>query len=360
MRLAKQISLLSVLFLFLLTSAGYAQKVLTIGDDAPVLKFSKWVKGTPIEKLEKGNIYVVEFWATWCGPCRQSIPHLTELAHKYKGKVTFIGADVWDNPTGGKDLFTHVSDFVHKEMGDKMDYNVAIDSDDKHMAENWMSAAAQNGIPAAFIVDKNTKIAWIGHPMEMDEALAKIVEGTYDGKEYAAKLLEEQKKTAESMALSKKFQEAGKPILDAFKAKDYKTVVAECEKLAAAEPSLKSMIDRYHIMGLVKVDPAKAIEKANTAANEMEILNYISTFAGKDNDKKLYDWAIEKGEKLAADGSKNLNVFYFLANIYETTGNNAKAITALEKFLESAREQKIDEKNLQQFVDKIKKLKEAK
>lgn len=360
MRALKHFSLLGVLFFFLFTTAGYSQKLLTIGDDAPALKFSKWVKGTPIEKFEKGNIYVVEFWATWCGPCRQSIPHLTELAHKYKGKVTFIGADVWDNPTGGKDLFTHVSDFVHKEMGDKMDYNVAIDSDDKHMAENWMSAAAQNGIPAAFIVDKNTKIAWIGHPMEMDEALAKIVEGTWDGKEYAAKLLEEQKKTAESMALSKKFQEVGKPILDAFKAKDYKTVVAECEKLAAAEPSLKSMIDRYYMMALVKTDPAKAIEKADKATDEMEIMNYMGTFSGKDNDKKLYDWAINKGEKLVAGGSKNLNVLYILGNLYEAAGNKEKTISTLEKFLEIAREQKIDEKNLQQFVDKIKKLKEGK
>ena len=45
------------------------------------------------------------------------------------------------------------------------------------MAKNWMKAAGQNGIPTAFIVNKEGKIAWIGHPGRMDEPLDKIVAG---------------------------------------------------------------------------------------------------------------------------------------------------------------------------------------
>jgi thiol-disulfide isomerase/thioredoxin len=52
-----------------------------IGDPAARLKGLQWVKGGPV-KLQKGNIYVVEFWATWCPPCRVSIPHLTKLQKK--------------------------------------------------------------------------------------------------------------------------------------------------------------------------------------------------------------------------------------------------------------------------------------
>src|SRR5215210_230171 len=67
------------------------------GDTAPPLKVSKWLKGTPVERFEPGKTYVVEFWATWCGPCKAAMPHLSELAKKYEGKATFIGVDVWEN-----------------------------------------------------------------------------------------------------------------------------------------------------------------------------------------------------------------------------------------------------------------------
>jgi thiol-disulfide isomerase/thioredoxin len=64
----------------------------------PPLKVAKWIKGKPVQRFEPGKVYVVEFWATWCGPCRRSIPHLTELAKKFKGKVTFIGVSIWGEP----------------------------------------------------------------------------------------------------------------------------------------------------------------------------------------------------------------------------------------------------------------------
>jgi thiol-disulfide isomerase/thioredoxin len=58
---------------------------LGIGDAAPEINASKWVKGDAVHKLEADKTYVVEFWATWCGPCLEIIPHLTEMAHTYAG-----------------------------------------------------------------------------------------------------------------------------------------------------------------------------------------------------------------------------------------------------------------------------------
>jgi hypothetical protein len=63
----------------------------------------------------------------------------------------------------GSDKETTVAKFV-KTMGEKMDYHVAMDTADTFMADNWMKAAGQNGIPTAFLVQSG-KVVWIGHPM---------------------------------------------------------------------------------------------------------------------------------------------------------------------------------------------------
>jgi thiol-disulfide isomerase/thioredoxin len=127
---------------------------LKVGDPAPALAVGTWVKGTPVAALQKGTVYVVECWATWCGPCRATIPHVSELQKKYKDAV-FIGVAV--NDEVGK-----VKEFV-KTMGDKMDYRVGTDDKNK-TSKNWLDAAGQDGIPCAFVVDKAGKLAWVGHP----------------------------------------------------------------------------------------------------------------------------------------------------------------------------------------------------
>jgi thiol-disulfide isomerase/thioredoxin len=158
-----------------LTISAVAADTLSIGDSAPALKASKWVKGEAVPKLEPDKAYVVEFWATWCGPCKVSIPHLTEMAHKFP-KVTFIGMDVWERAA---DKDAAVKKFVD-QMGDKMDYHVAMDTEDTFMADNWMKAAGQNGIPAAFLVSGG-KIVWIGHPMGgLEQAIEEVAAGNFD------------------------------------------------------------------------------------------------------------------------------------------------------------------------------------
>lgn len=142
-----------------------------LGDIAAPLQIADWVKGAPVD-LAKGkgsNVYVVEFWATWCGPCRMSIPHLTEMQRRFKDKgVTFVG--VSDEPVA------KVRPFVEK-MGEKMDYVVACDSE-KKTSQGYMSAFRQNGIPCAFIVNKQGRVVWIGHPMDgLDQALEQVLEG---------------------------------------------------------------------------------------------------------------------------------------------------------------------------------------
>jgi thiol-disulfide isomerase/thioredoxin len=172
---------------------------LKVGDPAPKLQVGKWVQGDPVKEFASDKAYIVEFWATWCGPCRVSIPHLNEIYQHFKDKdLVVIGQDCWERDE------SLVGPFVQK-MGDKMTYRVALDekqgSEKGKMAETWMEAAGQNGIPTAFLVDKHAKIAWIGHPMELKEAvIQQVLDGKYDVTKAAADY--EQRQQAQEKVMS--------------------------------------------------------------------------------------------------------------------------------------------------------------
>lgn len=146
-----------------------------LGTAAPPLRIAEWVKGKPVD-LAAGqgqHVYVIEFWATWCGPCRASIPHLTEMQKKFKNKgVVFVGVTNEQKDLG------KVKSFV-QDMGDKMDYTVAVD-DGNATFDAYMKTYKQNGIPHAFLIDKQGKIVWHDHPMQIEETIDQLVAGKFD------------------------------------------------------------------------------------------------------------------------------------------------------------------------------------
>jgi thiol-disulfide isomerase/thioredoxin len=159
-----------------------------LGDAAPALKVEKWIKGGPVDVKDGKNVYVVEFWATWCAPCRASIPHLTELQKTYKDKgVVVVGVSV-DEGEKRKTRDT-VEPFV-QENGDKMSYAVALDEPDRPTKAAYMEGFVFDGIPTAFVIDKSGKVVWAGQPDEtpgagvvwsgLDQAVEQVVAGKYD------------------------------------------------------------------------------------------------------------------------------------------------------------------------------------
>ena len=161
--------------LLVATAQAQDEPTLGIGDPAPALQVAEWVKGAPISKFESGNVYLVEFWATWCAPCIAGMPHLSQLQRDYQDKnVTIIGLTSHDP----RNTLEMVKKMV-EEKGDGMAYTVAWDVEQK-TDEAYMKAAKQRGIPTSFLVDKVGKIAWIGHPMNADIPLAYVVAGTWD------------------------------------------------------------------------------------------------------------------------------------------------------------------------------------
>lgn len=150
---------------------------LAVGDAAPPLTISEWVMGEPIDQLASGQVYVVEFWATWCGPCKVSMPHMSEMQEHYGDEVQFVGVTRED--IGTVQGFLGQEQSEGKTWNEVVKYRLAIDLDDT-MNQTYMRAAGQNGIPTAFIVGTDGVVEWIGHPMAMEEPLAKVVAGDWD------------------------------------------------------------------------------------------------------------------------------------------------------------------------------------
>ncbi len=161
--------------LLLLAVPAFAVKV---GEPVPDLKNVQWVKGGPVDISQGrgGNVYLIEFWATWCPPCLESIPHLTALQEKYKKDgLIVVGISI------DKDIETVVN-FVSKNNA--MNYNVGFDKDGI-AAEKYMPQESAGTIPVSFLVDKTGIVVWSGHPLEMEKIVDDVVRGAFDAKKSA-------------------------------------------------------------------------------------------------------------------------------------------------------------------------------
>lgn len=159
-------------------------KRLQPGEKAPDLQVEAWVKGEPIKGFEPGKVYLVEFWATWCGPCIGNIPHLNALQKEHsKDGLVVIGFTSPDRQTGKGGLhesntLPNVRDFVARR-GDSMDYHVAFDLPNRETFNRYFGADSA-GIPHAFVIDRSGKLVISGHPYYFDEVIESVLAGTWD------------------------------------------------------------------------------------------------------------------------------------------------------------------------------------
>lgn len=314
---------------------------LGLGDPAPKLDVKEFVKGEPIKAFEPGKLYVVEFWATWCGPCRVTIPHLTELQKKHP-EVAFIGVSIWEENQ------QEVKPFVD-EMGEKMEYRVAVDNvpedgarGEGAMADNWMRAADQNGIPTAFIVDKAGKVAWIGHPSSMDEPLEKIVEGKWDIQAAIAA----EKEAREERAKLGKVQEK---LTKALQTEDPAKILAAIDEVVKDVPSLEERLAGLRFSALVgSGDEDKAIELGETLikgedGEESSLLNALAWMIVDPDSKhkagpKLLKFAVKAAERAdELEKGENPSIADTLAKVYFDSGDAAKALETQKRAVKLAK-----------------------
>ena len=232
-------TLLSTLLLF--SSSLDRPYKLMVGDPAPKLSVSKWSRGEPVSSFQNGKVYVIDFFATWCEPCKRSMPVLSTLQTKYGERATFIGIDVWDYQERVPELLL--------QMGNKLNYRVALDDlppipkEEQNVpmwgvnhgpsSKDWLVASGRHeeGIPTVFVINGKGRVAWIGdNTNELAAQLARVVDGTFDI-DAAAKLY------AVRAAHDKQIRGLASNLFESRQAKDWPSALKYCDKLIAFEPA---------------------------------------------------------------------------------------------------------------------------
>jgi thiol-disulfide isomerase/thioredoxin len=300
------------------TQPTKSEPTLKVGDKAPPVSATKWLQGVEVKEFAEGKVYVMEFWATWCGPCIVMMPHMGELQAEYKTKgVTFIGFSAKDP----NNSLEKVQALVEKR-GPKLGYTFAY-ADDRETYDAWMKAAGQGGIPCCFVVDKAGKIAYIGHPMYLDVVLPKVVAGKWTEADTDGLKAIEKEVNAVFMAIRDSDPEVFLKALGDFEKKH-----PELASIPYFQgPRINSMLKAK------KTDEAKKLAEVLIAKGlKTEDPGVLRTVSGalrgpdaKDN-KELLALSVKAAEAaLKLAGEKDAVALYFVAEAHFAAGDKAKA-----------------------------------
>lgn len=146
-------------FIFSFTFFGYSQTELKNNQIAPEIKITNWLKNAPADKTLANKFIVLEFWATWCKPCLEYVPHLNELQKKYKQ----------DNL-----LFLSISDEKEARISkilEKINFETIVVTDtSKTTFENYKSLEYNDVMrPTTILIDDQGKVKWVGYPKLLTE-----------------------------------------------------------------------------------------------------------------------------------------------------------------------------------------------
>jgi peroxiredoxin len=133
--------------LLLACAMGSAAAAVQLSAAAPDFTLRS-VAGTNLRLQEqRGQVVMVNFWATWCGPCRQEMPHLNRLYDKYRSSgFVLLGVNIDDEPRAAVDLASKLG----------IRFPVLLDSDKKVSRVYDMSA-----MPATLLIDRDGRIRHI-------------------------------------------------------------------------------------------------------------------------------------------------------------------------------------------------------
>lgn len=126
-----------------------------LNEKAPELIVEKWISKQPDTK---GKFVLIDFWATWCGPCRAYIPALNDIQKKYEDKIVIIG------------ISDEAAEKVEAFNNPKINYFEAIDT--KGTVKDLLQV---KGIPHAILIDPKGVVRWEGFPLLQGNELTEDV-----------------------------------------------------------------------------------------------------------------------------------------------------------------------------------------
>jgi peroxiredoxin len=127
--------------------AGGASAAITPSGRAP--DFTLSTVGGPNVRLQeqRGRVVLVNFWATWCGPCRVEMPHLNRLYDKYRGSgFTLLGVNIDEEPRKAADLASRLG----------LRFPVLLDSEKKVSRLYDLSA-----MPSTVLIDREGRVRYV-------------------------------------------------------------------------------------------------------------------------------------------------------------------------------------------------------
>jgi thiol-disulfide isomerase/thioredoxin len=325
-----------------LTLPGHAQTAeeagpsLTIGDKAPPIDIAHWLKGDKVEAFEDDKVYVLEFWATWCGPCVASMPKLSEMQEKYRDyDVTFIGISDEELPI--------VVDFLFKKNRsdgkmhhERTQYTLTTDPD-MSVKKAYFQAAGQRGIPCAFIVGKDQHVEWLGHPMGMQAALDAVVRDTWDRDEFRREFEQARANEARGNAIMKSFR-------DAARAGEWEKAVTELDRIIALGEQYEGYkAQKFTILTKEMKDYDRAYRYADeiieSSWENPMMLNQLAWFIADEDGLEQRDFnramkAARRANELTE--GKDAAILDTVARVYFETGDIDRAIIYQRKAVKFA------------------------
>ncbi|MAI73944.1 MAG: hypothetical protein CMM01_24010 [Rhodopirellula sp.] len=318
---------------------------LTIGDPNPGLRLAKFVKGDEVTAPLKDDVTVVEFWATWCGPCRVGMPHISELQREYGDKVRFIGVT-----NEGEDVVTKFLESASpggETWDEVIDYRLALD-DGGWTNNAYMRAANQNGIPCAFIVGRDGVVEWIGHPGSIDQPLKQIVDGNWDRQAAVAEFKQQAM-----------FDQYAQKLNGMLRSGNFDAALSLLDQMEESSGGKSIQLLNYRLIILMMADRAEEAssvrgELIEAAWNDATVLNGVAwETATADNatDLELALKAAKRASELSED--KDAAILDTLARCHYELGQLDEAIEVQQKAVDL-------DSNMQEVTEALKRYQDEK